>query len=183
MFAFGQSPRLSTCWPVSSPCRSGALRLSSLLRFVHATDADCARSGPSPSSRLLSHAESECAPSLHSRLWGAHGRLLRTACQRLSTPRFKARCSTSRCAERFRPRHTQTDLFLTLSQSTVNGMVQRLRVFAAEVTRVAKEVGTDGQLGGQAVVHGVEGTWRELTVRPFPVPSALPPHTDVSLVL
>jgi hypothetical protein len=62
-------------------------------------------------------------------------------------------------------------------------MVQRLRVFAAEVTRVAKEVGTDGQLGGQAVVHGVEGTWRELTVRPFPVPSALPPHTDVLLVL
>ncbi|GAA6047457.1 hypothetical protein NBRC10513_003991 [Rhodotorula toruloides] len=48
-------------------------------------------------------------------------------------------------------------------KSTVNGMVQRLRVFAAEVTRVAKEVGTDGQLGGQAIVHGVEGTWRELT--------------------
>jgi osomolarity two-component system sensor histidine kinase NIK1 len=44
-------------------------------------------------------------------------------------------------------------------------MVQRLRVFAAEVTRVVKEVGTEGQLGGQAIVHGVEGTWRELTVR------------------
>ncbi|KAK4331275.1 Histidine kinase [Rhodotorula toruloides] len=48
-------------------------------------------------------------------------------------------------------------------KSTANGMVQRLRVFAAEVTRVVKEVGTEGQLGGQAIVHGVEGTWRELT--------------------
>lgn len=43
--------------------------------------------------------------------------------------------------------------------------VARLRVFSSEVTRVAREVGTDGQLGGQAVVHGVEGTWKEL-VRP-----------------
>ncbi|CEQ39469.1 SPOSA6832_01001, partial [Sporobolomyces salmonicolor] len=48
-------------------------------------------------------------------------------------------------------------------KETVNSMVMSLRVFSAEVTRVAKEVGTDGQLGGQAVVHGVEGTWKELT--------------------
>ncbi|GAA6003765.1 uncharacterized protein JCM10292_003365 [Rhodotorula paludigena] len=48
-------------------------------------------------------------------------------------------------------------------KETVNSMVTRLRVFSSEVTRVAKEVGTDGQLGGQAVVHGVEGTWKELT--------------------
>jgi len=41
-------------------------------------------------------------------------------------------------------------------------MVMRLRIFSAEVTRVAKEVGTDGQLGGQAVVRDVEGTWKEL---------------------
>lgn len=47
-------------------------------------------------------------------------------------------------------------------KETVNSMVSRLRVFSSEVTRVAKEVGTDGQLGGQAVVHGVEGTWKEL---------------------
>ena len=42
-------------------------------------------------------------------------------------------------------------------------MVGKLRVFASEVTRVSLEVGTKGQLGGQAVVHGVSGTWLELT--------------------
>jgi len=47
-------------------------------------------------------------------------------------------------------------------KETVNSMVMRLRIFSAEVTRVAKEVGTDGQLGGQAVVRDVEGTWKEL---------------------
>jgi len=48
-------------------------------------------------------------------------------------------------------------------KDTVNGMVERLRIFAAEVTRVAREVGTDGQLGGQALVPGVSGTWKDLT--------------------
>ncbi|KAK5171185.1 histidine kinase osmosensor [Saxophila tyrrhenica] len=48
-------------------------------------------------------------------------------------------------------------------KSTINGMVDQLRVFADEVTKIAKEVGTDGQLGGQATVHGVEGTWKDLT--------------------
>ena len=42
-------------------------------------------------------------------------------------------------------------------------MVDQLRSFAAEVTRVAREVGTDGKLGGQAVVPGVAGTWKDLT--------------------
>ena len=46
---------------------------------------------------------------------------------------------------------------------TINTMVDRLRSFAAEVTRVAREVGTEGMLGGQAEVEGVSGTWRELT--------------------
>ncbi|GAB3647863.1 HAMP domain-containing protein [Glycomyces tarimensis] len=46
---------------------------------------------------------------------------------------------------------------------TVNQMVGLLRSFAGEVTRVAKEVGTDGRLGGQADVQGVSGTWRSLT--------------------
>ncbi|KAF8919726.1 hypothetical protein BGZ58_004558, partial [Dissophora ornata] len=46
---------------------------------------------------------------------------------------------------------------------TVNSMVERLRTFAAEVTRVAREVGTEGRLGGQAEVRGVDGTWKELT--------------------
>src|SRR5919197_659575 len=46
---------------------------------------------------------------------------------------------------------------------TINTMVDQQRSFAAEVTRVAREVGTEGQLGGQAEVAGVSGTWRDLT--------------------
>ena len=42
-------------------------------------------------------------------------------------------------------------------------MVDQLRVFAAEVTRVAREVGTEGMLGGQAAIIGVDGTWKDLT--------------------
>src|SRR5205814_833904 len=48
-------------------------------------------------------------------------------------------------------------------KSTVNTMVDQLNTFASEVTRVAREVGTDGKLGGQAVVLGVGGTWKDLT--------------------
>ncbi|MFI7102858.1 HAMP domain-containing protein [Streptomyces sp. NPDC050161] len=48
-------------------------------------------------------------------------------------------------------------------KDTVNTMVQQLRAFADEVTRVAREVGTEGQLGGQAQVHGVSGVWKALT--------------------
>src|SRR5207248_1055852 len=48
-------------------------------------------------------------------------------------------------------------------KSTVNTMVDQLSSFAAEVTRVAREVGTEGRLGGQAEVAGVSGTWRDLT--------------------
>ncbi|MGH7559487.1 MAG: HAMP domain-containing protein, partial [Gemmatimonadales bacterium] len=48
-------------------------------------------------------------------------------------------------------------------KETLNTMVEQLRSFAAEVTRVAREVGTDGKLGGQAVVSGVAGTWKDLT--------------------
>ncbi len=46
---------------------------------------------------------------------------------------------------------------------TINTMVEQLRSFAAEVTRVAREVGTEGKLGGQAEVEDVSGTWRDLT--------------------
>src|SRR5262245_10262230 len=46
---------------------------------------------------------------------------------------------------------------------TVNTMVEQLGSFASEVTRVAREVGTEGKLGGQAAVKGVSGTWRDLT--------------------
>ena len=52
--------------------------------------------------------------------------------------------------------------FLSIG-TTVNAMVDQLSSFADEVTRVAKEVGTDGKLGGQAEVEGVSGTWRGLT--------------------
>ena len=45
----------------------------------------------------------------------------------------------------------------------MNTMVEQLRAFASEVTRVAREVGTEGKLGGQAVVPGVAGTWKDLT--------------------
>src|SRR3712207_1162193 len=48
-------------------------------------------------------------------------------------------------------------------KNTINVMVDQLNAFASEVTRVAKEVGTEGKLGGQARVEGVSGTWRDLT--------------------
>ncbi|HZZ26575.1 MAG TPA: HAMP domain-containing protein, partial [Pirellulales bacterium] len=48
-------------------------------------------------------------------------------------------------------------------KNTINTMVDQLGSFAAEVTRVAREVGTDGKLGGQAQVKGVSGTWKDLT--------------------
>src|SRR5690606_24346739 len=48
-------------------------------------------------------------------------------------------------------------------KDTVNTMVDQLSSFADEVTRVAREVGTEGKLGGQAEVKGVAGTWRDLT--------------------
>src|SRR5205823_633700 len=48
-------------------------------------------------------------------------------------------------------------------KNTINTMVDQLNSFAAEVTRVAREVGTEGKLGGQAQVKGVAGTWKDLT--------------------
>ena len=48
-------------------------------------------------------------------------------------------------------------------KNTVNVMVDQLNSFAAEVTRVAREVGTEGKLGGQAIVRGISGTWKDLT--------------------
>ncbi len=47
--------------------------------------------------------------------------------------------------------------------TTVNGLLDQLSLFSSEVTRVAREIGTDGRLGGQAQVPGVAGTWRDLT--------------------
>src|SRR6202007_254443 len=48
-------------------------------------------------------------------------------------------------------------------KNTINTMVEQLNSFASEVTRVAREVGTEGKLGGQANVRGVAGTWKDLT--------------------
>src|SRR3989449_221243 len=48
-------------------------------------------------------------------------------------------------------------------KNTINTMVDQLNAFASEVTRVAREVGTEGELGGQAEVKGVAGTWKDLT--------------------
>ena len=48
-------------------------------------------------------------------------------------------------------------------KETINTMVDQLNAFAGEVTRVAREVGTEGRLGGQANVPGVAGTWKDLT--------------------
>jgi HAMP domain-containing protein len=52
---------------------------------------------------------------------------------------------------------------ILLLKDTLNTMVEQLRSFAAEVTRVAREVGTEGKLGGQANVLGVAGIWKDLT--------------------
>src|SRR5205807_609161 len=48
-------------------------------------------------------------------------------------------------------------------KNTINTMVDQLNAFASEVTRVAREVGTQGRLGGQAHVRGVGGVWKDLT--------------------
>ncbi len=56
-------------------------------------------------------------------------------------------------------------------KDTINTMVDQLNAFAAEVTRVAREVGTDGKLGGQAVVPGVAGTGRILPIASMPWPA------------
>src|SRR5205085_12374366 len=58
--------------------------------------------------------------------------------------------------------HDALPIFLEL-KNTINTMVDQLNSFASEVTRVAREVGTEGKLGGQAQVRGVAGTWKDLT--------------------
>ena len=63
---------------------------------------------------------------------------------------------------RRRSRSTSSGEILQLKE-TINTMVDQLNAFAGEVTRVAREVGTDGRLGGQANVLGVAGTWKDLT--------------------
>src|SRR5690606_20168730 len=59
-------------------------------------------------------------------------------------------------------------------KEAINTMVDQLRGFASEVTRVAREVGTEGKLGGQAIVPGVAGTWKDLTDSVNALPATLP---------
>src|SRR5262249_36586878 len=59
-------------------------------------------------------------------------------------------------------------------KNTVNTMVDQLSSFADEVTRMAREVGTDGKLGGQADVKGVAATWRQRTESVNPLPCTTP---------
>jgi hypothetical protein len=69
-------------------------------------------------------------------------------------------------------------------KTTVNSMVDQLSAFASEVTRVALEVGTQGILGGQARVEGVQGTWADLTLNVnVSSPLALCPCMRVPMVL
>src|SRR5206468_400053 len=62
-------------------------------------------------------------------------------------------------------KNPSTTLFRSILElkNTINTMVDQLNGFASEVTRVAREVGTEGKLGGQADVRGVAGTWKDLT--------------------
>src|SRR5678815_5713832 len=60
---------------------------------------------------------------------------------------------------------------ILLLKETINTMVDQLNAFAGEVTRVAREVGTEGRLGGQAKVLGVAGTWKDLTLSLIHTPS------------
>src|SRR5207247_10656839 len=61
-------------------------------------------------------------------------------------------------------------------KSTINTMVDQLNAFASEVSRVAREVGTEGKLGGQAQVKGVGGVWKDLTDNVNSVATRLPGH-------
>ena len=56
--------------------------------------------------------------------------------------------------------------------NTINDMIDQLAIFAAEVTRVAREVGTEGKLGVQAEVENVQGTWQEITYVALPLAQA-----------
>src|SRR5205814_160058 len=62
-----------------------------------------------------------------------------------------------------RPTRRSAELEILELKSTINTMVDQLNAFAAEVTRVAREVGMEGKLGGQAQVPGVAGVWKDLT--------------------
>ena len=63
--------------------------------------------------------------------------------------------------------------------NTINSMIDQLAIFAAEVKKVAREVGTEGKLGGQAEVGNVEGIWQEITYVSVLHRSSMLPHIGV----
>ena len=80
-------------------------------------------------------------------------------------------------SKKVRMNSVDMDPEITTFKRTINTMMDQLQVFASEVSRVAREVGTEGILGGQAQIEGVDGTWKELTdngeqlrARPFLFP-------------
>jgi len=66
-------------------------------------------------------------------------------------------------SKKVRMNSVEMDPEITTFKRTINTMMDQLQVFASEVSRVAREVGTEGLLGGQARIDGVDGTWKELT--------------------
>jgi osomolarity two-component system, sensor histidine kinase NIK1 len=66
-------------------------------------------------------------------------------------------------SKKVRMNTVEMDPEITTFKRTINTMMDQLQVFSSEVSRVAREVGTEGLLGGQARIDGVDGTWKELT--------------------
>jgi osomolarity two-component system sensor histidine kinase NIK1 len=66
-------------------------------------------------------------------------------------------------SKKVRMNTVEMDPEITTFKRTINTMMDQLQVFSSEVSRVAREVGTEGILGGQAQIEGVDGTWKELT--------------------
>ena len=66
-------------------------------------------------------------------------------------------------SKKVRMNSVEMDPEITTFKRTINTMMDQLQVFSSEVSRVAREVGTEGILGGQAQIQGVDGTWKELT--------------------
>lgn len=82
-------------------------------------------------------------------------------------------------SKKVRMNSVEMDPEITTFKRTINTMMDQLQVFSSEVSRVAREVGTEGILGGQAQIEGVDGTWKELTDNgASPFHSPLPRSVD-----